>query len=223
MTIKLLLQAILKYLIGIIIIGLLLFIPAGTISFLNGWLFMGLLFIPMFIVGIVLIIKNPKLLKDRLNSKEKEIEQKQVIIISIIMFTSGFIIAGLNEKFNWTTMPTVIVIIASIIFIGSYILYAEVMRENTHLSRIIEVKENQTVIDTGLYRIIRHPMYMSTIIMFIMIPIILGSIYSLVIFLIYPVIIIKRIQNEEKVLEKGLKGYKEYQRKVKYRLIPGIW
>ena len=220
---KLLFQAITKLILGIVIIGLLLFLPAGTFKFSNAWLFMGLLFVPMLVAGIIMMIKSPDLLKKRLNAKEKENEQKQVILFSGLMFLSGFIIAGLNYRYNWIILPNYIVIISSIIFILAYILYAEVLRENTYLSRTIEVQENQKVIDTGLYGIVRHPMYMATILLFLSMPLILGSIISFVIFLIYPFIIAKRIKNEEEVLEKGLDGYKEYKEKVKYKMIPFIW
>ena len=223
MTKKLFFQAIFKFLLGFILVGLLIFIPAGSFKFFNGWLFIILLFVPMFIFGIILMFKNPKLLKSRLNAKEKEEEQKEVILLSGIMFILGFIISGLNYRYNWITIPNIIVIISSIIFVISYVLYAEVLRENTYLSRTIEVQENQEVISTGLYSIVRHPMYFVTIILFLMIPLILGSIISFVIFLIYPIIMVKRIKNEEEILEKELKGYKEYKEKVKYRLIPFIW
>lgn len=216
-------KALIKFLSGFIIVGLLIFIPAGTIKFYNGLLFMKLLFIPMFIGGLILFFKNPELLKIRLNAKEKESEQKEVIFFSAIMFILGFIIAGLNYRFNWIILPNYIVIIASVLFIVSYILYAEVLRENTFLSRTIEVNDNQKVIDTGMYSIVRHPMYTITIVLFLMMPLILGSVISFVIFLVYPFIIVKRIKNEEKVLEKDLVGYKEYEKKVQYRLIPYIW
>jgi len=223
MDIKLFFQAIVKFIWGVLIIGLLLFIPANTINYWNGWLFMGLLFIPMFVAGIVMMIKSPDLLRKRLNAKEKENEQKQVILFSGLMFLSGFIIAGLNYKYNWVTIPNSVVIISSIIFILAYILYAEVLRENAYLSRTIEVQENQKVIDTGLYGIVRHPMYATTILLFLTMPLILGSIISFVIFLIYPLIIAKRIKNEEEVLERELVGYSEYKKKVKYKVIPFIW
>lgn len=223
MDIRLFFQAIIKFILGVLIIGLLLFMPANTIYYWNGWLFMGLLFVPMFIVGIILMIKNPELLKKRLNSKEQENEQKQVIVASGLMFLVGFIISGLNYKYNWIELPNIVVIISSILFILAYILYAEVLRENTYLSRTIEVQENQKVIDTGLYGIVRHPMYAATILLFLTMPLILGSIVSFVIFLLYPIIISKRIKNEEKILEKELLGYKEYKRKVKYKVFPFIW
>lgn len=220
---KLFFQAITKFLLGVLIIGALLFIPAGTMEFWNGWLFMGLLFIPMFIVGIILMLKNPELLRKRLDAKEKENDQKQVILLSGLMFLSGFVLSGLNYRFNWIEMPNIVVYISSILFIISYVLYAEVLRENTYLSRTIEVQENQKVIDTGLYGIIRHPMYAVTILLFLSIPLVLGSIISFIIFLIYPLIIVKRINNEECVLEKELKGYSEYKSKVRYRIIPFVW
>ncbi len=223
MDIKLFFQAIIKFILGVLIIGLLLFVPANTIDYWNGWLFMGLLFVPMFIAGIILMIKNPELLRKRLNAKEKENEQKQVIAFSGIMFLFGFIIAGLNYKYNWIVTPNAIVIISVVLFILAYILYAEVLRENTYLSRTIEVQENQKVIDTGLYGIVRHPMYAVTILLFLTMPLILGSVLSFVIFLVYPIIISKRIKNEEKVLEKELLGYEEYKKKVKYKIIPFIW
>ena len=223
MNVKLFFQAIIKYLFGVVIIGALIFIPANTLKYWNGWLFMGLLFIPMFLAGIVLMIKNPELLRKRLNAKEKENEQKLVLAFSGLMFISGFIIAGLNYRFKWIEMPNVVVIISSVLFVISYILYAEVLRENTYLSRTVEVQENQKVIDTGLYGIVRHPMYAVTILLFLSIPLILGSVISFAIFLIYPIIIAKRIKNEEILLEKDLKEYKEYKKKVKYKVIPFIW
>lgn len=223
MNIKLFISALVKYICGVLIIFLLLFIPAGSINYFNGWLFMGLLFIPMFIAGIVMMFKNPNLLKSRLDAKEKEDEQKIVVILSGLMFLIGFIIAGLNYRFNWIELPNIVVSISSIVFILSYVLYAEVLRENSYLSRTIEVQENQKVVDTGLYGIVRHPMYLSTIFLFLSMPLILGSIISFLIFLMYPFIIVRRIKNEEKVLEDNLKGYKEYKNKVKYRIIPFIW
>lgn len=223
MSYKLFFQAITKFLIGALLVGALIFVPAGTIKFLNGWIFMGVLFVPMFIFGIYLMFKNPDLLKRRLNAKEKEGEQKTVIALSGLMFMAGFVIAGLNYRFGWVVLPNIVTIIASIVFVISYILYAEVLRENTYLLRTIEVEKGQKVVDTGMYGIVRHPMYIVTILLFLSIPLILGSIISFVIFLMYPFIIIKRIKNEEKVLERDLEGYIEYEKKVKYRLIPFIW
>ena len=223
MDFKLFCQAIIKFILGVAIIGLLVFMPANTLYYWNGWLLMGILFIPMFIAGLVMMIKSPELLKKRLNANEKENEQKQVILLSSLMFISGFIISGLNYKYSWIILPNFIVVISSIIFIISYILYAEVLRENKYLSRTIEIQENQKVVDTGLYGIVRHPMYAITIFLFLSIPLILGSIISFLIFLVYPFIIAKRIKNEEELLEKELDGYLEYKKKVKYKIIPFIW
>lgn len=223
MNIKLFFEAIIKIILGILLIGVLIFLPANTINYWNGWLLMGLLFIPMFIAGIIMMIKSPDLLKKRLKAKENEEEQKIVILLSLLMFVAGFIIAGLNYRYNWTIMPNWVVVVSSVIFVFSYILYAEVLRENQYLSRVIEVQENQKVVDTGLYGIIRHPMYAATIFLFLSMPLILGSLYSFAIFLVYPIIIAKRIKNEEEVLEKELEGYKEYKTKVKYKMIPFIW
>ena len=223
MNIKLFFEAIIKFLLGVILVGLFLFIPAGTLEYFNGWLLMCLLFIPMFIAGIVMMVKSPNLLRSRLNAREKESEQKEVVAQSALMFLLGFIVAGLDYRFGWIQVPEVVVIISSIIFIVSYIIYAEVLRENAFLSRTIEIQKEQKIIDTGLYGIVRHPMYTATIFLFLSIPLILGSLISFVIFLVYPFIIIKRLKNEEEVLEKELKGYKEYKNKVKYRLIPFIW
>ena len=220
---KLFIQAITKFVFGFLVIGLLLFIPAGTLNYWNAWLFISILFVPMLIVGIILMIKSPDLLRKRLNSKEKESKQEILILLGGIMFISGFVVSGLNYRFEWIILPKWIIFIATIIFLFGYVLYAEVLRENMYLSRIIEVQENQKVIDTGLYGIVRHPMYSSTILLFLSIPLVLGSLFSFLIFLLYPVIIVKRIKNEEQVLEQGLKGYLEYKKKVKYRLIPFIW
>ena len=223
MNMKLFFEAILKFILGVVLIGLLIFIPANTINYLNGWLFMILLFVPMFIVGIIMMIKNPILLKSRLNAKEKEIEQKKVVALSGMMFIFGFVISGLNYRFSWIKLPTVVVIIASIIFIISYVLYALVLKENAFLSRTIEVTEEQKLVKSGLYKVVRHPMYMATIFLFLSIPLILGSVQAFIIFLLYPFIIAKRIKNEEEVLEKSLTGYAEYKKEVKYKLLPFIW
>ena len=223
MTIKLFIQAITKFLFGFVLIGLLIFLPAGTLSFFNGWLFMGVLFVPMFIAGIVMMFKNPDLLKSRLDAKQKQREQSIVVKLSGLMFLAGFIVAGLDFRFGWLTLPKGVVIVAAIVFLVAYILYAEVLRENTYLSRTIEVHENQKVIDTGLYGIVRHPMYSVTLLLFLSMPLVLGSIYSFIIFLSYPFIIAKRIKGEEEFLEKELDGYREYKQKVRYRLIPFIW
>lgn len=223
MTKKLFIQAVLKFLLGVIIIGLLIFIPAGTIKFINGWIFMGILFIPMLIAGIIMMIKNPKLLKSRLDAKEKQKEQNIVIKLSGLMFIVGFIIAGLDFRYSWLKLPSFISYIAIALFLLSYIMWAEVLRENTFLSRTIKVTENQKVIDTGLYGIVRHPMYSATLILFLSMPLVLGSLISFFVFLLYPILIIVRIINEEKFLEKELNGYIDYKKKVKYRLIPFIW
>ena len=223
MDLKLFFQAIIKFLAGVICIGLVIFIPAGTLNYWNGWLFMVLLFVPMFFAGIALMIKNPDLLMRRLNSKEKEKEQKIVILLSGVMFLSIFIVAGLNYRYSWIQLPNMAVLIASIIFVIAYILYAVVLRENEYLSRTIEVEENQRVVNTGLYAVVRHPMYSATILLFLSMPLILGSIISFAIALSYLFIIIKRIKNEEAVLEKELQGYTEYKKEVKYKLIPFIF
>ena len=223
MDAKLFSQALMKFLFGLVIVFLLLFIPAGSVDYFNGWLFIALLFIPMFIAGIIMFIKSPELLKRRLNAKEEENEQKIVILISGIVFLLAFILAGLNFRFEWFQLPQIVVITASIIFLLSYIMYAEVLRENMYLSRTVEVSENQEVIDTGLYGIVRHPMYTSTIFLFLSMPLILDSLFSFIVMFIYPIVIISRIKNEEKVLERELEGYKEYKEKVKYRIIPFIW
>ena len=223
MTIKLFIQAITKFLFGFVLIGLLIFLPAGTLSFFNGWLFMAILFVPMFLAGIVMMFKNPDLLKSRLDAKEKQREQSIVIKLSGLMFLAGFIVAGLDFRFGWLTLPKGVVIGAATVFLAAYILYAEVLRENTYLSRTIEVQENQKVIDTGLYGIVRHPMYSVTLLLFLSMPLVVGSIYSFLIFLLYPFIIAKRIKGEEEFLEKELDGYREYKQKVRYRLIPFIW
>lgn len=223
MSLKLFFEAIIKYLSGVLLVGLLLFIPAGTYHYFNAWLFMGLLFIPMFIVGIIMMIKDPNLLKSRLSAKEKEGDQKKVVASSGIMFLVGFILAGFNYRYKVLLLPKVFVIIGSILFIISYILYAEVLRENSYLSRTIGVQKDQKVVSTGLYGIVRHPMYASTVILFLSIPLILNSFITFLLFLIYPYIISKRIKNEEEVLSKELKGYKAYTKKVKYKLIPYIW
>lgn len=223
MNAKLFSQALSKFLFGLIIISLLLFIPAGTLNYPNAWLFLALLFIPMFIAGIIMLIKSPELLKKRLNAKEEENEQKIVILISGATFLLAFIIAGLNFRFKWSELPQIVIIASSIIFLLSYIMYAEVLRENMYLSRTVEVSENQKVIDSGLYGLVRHPMYTSTIFLFLSMPLILGSLFSFGIMLIYPIIIIFRIKNEEKFLESKLDGYKDYKDKVNYKIIPFIW
>ena len=223
MTLKLFISAITKFIFGLALVGLLIFLPAGSLSFFNGWLLLGILFIPMFFAGIVMMLKNPDLLKSRLNAKEKRQEQSLVVKLSGLMFVVGFVVAGLGFRFNLYTLPKGVSYVAAVVFLVAYILYAEVLRENTYLSRTIEVQENQKVIDTGLYGIVRHPMYSVTLFLFLSMPLVLGSVYSFLIFLAYPFIIAKRIKDEEKFLEKELDGYVQYKQKVKYRLIPFIW
>lgn len=223
MTKALFVQAISKFILGVILVGVLVFVPAGTLSFWNGWLFMSILFIPMFGAGLVMMWKNPSLLKKRLQAKEKESEQSMVIKLSGLMFLAGFIVAGLDYRFGWLVLPDQVSVAAVVVFLFAYLIYAEVLRENTYLSRVIEVQENQKVIDTGLYGIVRHPMYSATILLFLAMPLVLGSVISFFIFLVYPLIIAKRIRNEEQVLEAELEGYREYKEKVKYRMIPFVW
>ena len=223
MSKKLFFQAIIKFISGALLLAALIFIPAGSLSYFGGWLFMGVLFIPMFIAGIVMMIKSPELLEKRLNAKEEQSEQKAVLLLSGIMFLAAFIVAGLNYRFGWIVLPVWVNIAAAAVFLFGYALYAEVLRENVYLSRTVEVQENQKVIDTGLYGVVRHPMYMSTLILFLALPLVLGSVLSLCIMLFYIPIIIMRIKNEEQVLRDGLDGYEEYMKKVKYRIIPFIW
>ena len=220
---KLFAQAMGKFFAGVVLMALLLFVPAGTIRWQNGWLLMGLLFVPMFLAGLVMMAKNPELLRKRLSAKEEESEQRAVVALSGVMFLIGFVLAGLNHRFGWTVLPRSVVIAASVVFLLSYLLYAEVLRENAYLSRTIEVQQGQKVIDTGLYGIVRHPMYAATIFLFLSMPLILGSLPSFAVFLAYPAIIARRIRNEEQVLTAGLEGYADYTQRVKYRVIPGIW
>ena len=223
MTSKLFIQAITKYLLGVILVGVLIFLPAGTLMFTQGWILMVILFAPMFIAGIVMMVKDPNLLKSRLDAKEKQKDQSLVVKLSGLMFLAGFIVAGFGIRFEWYVLPMGVSVGAAVIFILGYILYAEVLRENSYLSRTIEVQEDQKVVDTGLYGIVRHPMYSATLLLFLAMPLVLGSVFSFIIFLAYPFIIIKRLKGEEKFLEKELEGYSEYKQKVKYRLIPFIW
>lgn len=223
MTFKLFIEALFKYLLGIILVGLLIFLPAGTIYFINGWILISILFIPMLIVGIIMMIKNPSLLASRLDAKEKQKGQSIIIKLSGLMFVAGFIVAGLDYRFNWLQVNRIYTYVFSFVLLLSYIMWAEVLRENIYLSRTIKVEENQKVIDTGLYSIVRHPMYTASIFLFLSMPIILGSFVSFIVFLIYPILIVCRIKNEEELLEKELLGYKEYKNKVKYRIIPFIW
>jgi len=219
----LLIKALTKFLLGVIVLGLLLFFPAGSLHYWQGWLLMGILFVPMAVVGIVMMAKNPELLRKRLNAKEKEAEQKNVVAMSSMLFVTAFVLAGLNWRFCWWVLPNWMVWMAAGLFLASYLLYAEVMRENTYLSRTVEVQDNQEVIDTGLYGIVRHPMYMATTVMFLTMPLVLGSPISFLIMLGYIPVIAKRIANEEEVLEKGLEGYQNYKKKVRYKMIPFLW
>ena len=220
---NLLTQALAKYFLGVIILGILIFLPAWSLHYWQGWLLMGILFVPMFVAGLVMLAKNPDLLRKRLNAKEQEAEQKTVVKLSGLLFITAFVVAGLNWRFGWWVLPDWAVWVAAGLFLASYLLYAEALRENTFLSRTIEVQENQRVIDTGLYGIVRHPMYMATTILFLAMPLVLASPFSFLIMLGYIPVIAKRIKNEEKVLEEGLVGYAEYKKKVKYRILPFIW
>ena len=223
MSKTLFIRAITRFLAGLLMVAALLFIPAGTWDYPQGWLLIGILFVPMFIAGLVMMKKNPELLKKRLNVKEEETEQRRVILFSGLMFLAAFISAGLSFRYGLLMLPFSMSIIAAILFLAAYALYAEVLRENTYLSRTVEVQEDQKVIDTGLYGIVRHPMYMATVVLFLTMPLVLGSVLSFVILLAYIPIILKRIRNEEEVLTKGLPGYAEYKSKVKYRLFPFLW
>ena len=220
---KLLCNALMKVTLGIVLIGLLVFLPAGTWSYAYGWLFMGLLFVPMVIAGFVMLFKAPDLLARRLDAKEKQADQKTVVAVSGLMFMVGFVLAGLDHRFGWSNMSLAVTVIASVLFLGAYGLYAEVLRENAYLSRTIKVEEGQTVISTGLYGVVRHPMYAATILLFLMMPLVLGSWYAAIVFFIYPALIIVRLKGEEKLLMKELPGYEDYCNKVKYRLVPFLW
>ena len=220
---RLLMQSLTKFLLGVVIIGLLIFLPAGSLSYWQGWLLMGILFVPMFVAGLVMIQKNPDLLRKRLNAKEEEKKQQIVVKLSGLLFIAAFIVAGLNWRFGWCVLPDWAVWLSAALFLACYLLYAEVLKENTYLSRTIEVQDNQKVIDTGLYGIVRHPMYTATTLLFLAMPLVLASPISFAIMLLYIPLIVIRIKNEEKVLEEGLEGYKEYKTRVKYRVIPFIW
>ena len=220
---RLLFNALAKFTCGLVMVALLIFLPAGTVNFAKGWLFMGLLFVPMLIAGFVMLFKSPEFLAKRLDVKEKQSTQKGVIAVSGLMFIAGFVVAGLDYRFGWSQMPAPVTVIASVLFLIAYALYAEVMRENAYLSRTIKVEEGQTVVDTGLYGIVRHPMYMASILLFLMMPIVLGSWYALIVFAVYPAVIVVRLKDEEELLIRELSGYAEYKKKVKYRIIPFIW
>lgn len=220
---KLIVSALIKYCMGLLMVGLLLFLPAGTFDYWNAWLFICLLFVPMFLLGVILFMKSPQLLEKRLNSKEKESEQAIVVILSLFMFFGGFISCALDYRFGWSDMPVGVVGIAAVVQLASYGLYGEVMRENAYLSRTVEIQEEQKVVDTGLYGVVRHPMYFSSVLLFLSMPLVLGSWIGFLIFLLYPILLVKRIRNEEKVLEEGLPGYREYMQRVRYRMFPFIW
>ena len=216
-------EAIIKFLLGVILVGVLIFLPAGTLHFPAGWLLMGILFVPMFCAGLAMLAKDPNLLQSRLKAKEKQREQDLVVKLSSLIFIAGFILAGMDFRFGWLPMPSWVKWVAAALFLTAYLLYAEVLRENAFLSRTIEVQENQTVVDTGLYGIVRHPMYAVTLLLFLSMPLVLGSVISFLCFLPYPFLIAKRLLNEEVFLAKELPGYEAYMQKVQYRLIPGIW
>lgn len=223
MTIKLFFEAIIKFLLGVALVGLLVFLPAGSLGFINGWIFMGVLFVPMLIAGIVMMIKNPLLLASRLNAKEKQKEQGVVIKLSGLMFIVGFVLAGLDFRFKWLVLPSYVSYAFAVVLLIAYALWAEVLRENAYLSRTIKVEEGQKVVSTGLYSVVRHPMYSASILLFLSMPLVLGSVIALTVFLFYPLLIAFRIKNEEKLLEQELEGYAEYKQKVRYRIIPFIW
>ena len=223
MKVKLLINALTKFTCGLLLVGLLIFLPAGTLYYTGGWLFLGLLFVPMLIAGFVMLFKSPEFLAKRLDAKEKQATQKGVLALSGLMFIVGFVVAGLDHRFGWSHMPAWVTITASVLFLAAYALYAEVMRENAYLSRTIKVEEGQKVVDTGLYGIVRHPMYMATVLLFLMMPIVLGSWYALIVFAFYPAIIIVRLKDEEELLSRELPGYTEYKQRVKYRLLPFLW
>ena len=223
MDLKLFTQAIFKFLGGLLIVGLLLFLPAGTFVWRQSWLLLGILFVPMFIAGLIMMKRDPDLLRKRLDAKEEEKEQTTVIVLSGLMFLAAFIVAGLNFRFRWIVLPVWVSWAAAVLFLLAYVLYAEVLRENVWLSRTVEVQKNQKVVDTGLYGIVRHPMYMPTLLLFLSMPLVLGSVISFVIMLLYIPIIAKRIRNEEQVLEGGLEGYAEYKKRIRYKVIPFVW
>jgi len=220
---KLLINALVKFFCGFLLVGLLIFLPAGTLAFAKGWLLMGLLFGPMFIAGLVMLAKSPEFLAKRLDVKEKRSAQQGVVKLSGLMFIAGFVVAGLDFRFGWSNMPRTVTVVASVLFLLAYLLYAEVMRENAYLSRTIKVEEGQTVVSTGLYGIVRHPMYMATLLLFLVMPLVLGSWWALIPFAFYPAIIISRLKDEEVLLTRELAGYAEYKEKVRYRIIPFIW
>ena len=220
---KLFINALVKFFCGFLLVGLLIFLPAGTLAFSKGWLLMGLLFIPMFVAGLVMLAKSPEFLAKRLDVKEKRSAQQGVVKLSGLMFIAGFVVAGLDFRFGWSVMPRAVTVVAAVLFLLAYLLYAEVMRENAYLSRTIKVEEGQTLVSTGLYGIVRHPMYMATLLLFMVMPLVLGSWWALIPFAFYPAIIISRLKDEEELLTRELAGYVAYKEKVKYRIIPFIW
>lgn len=223
MDLELFKQAMVKVLGGMLLVGLLLFLPAGSLHYRQAWLLMGVLFVPMLAAGFVMLFKSPELLRKRLSAKEEQGEQRTVVALSGLLFIAAFVLAGLNWRFGWLILPGAVSWAAALVFLLGYILYAEVLRENVWLSRTVEVQEGQKIIDTGLYGLVRHPMYMSTLLLFLSMPLILGSLYSFLLMLLYVPIIAKRIRNEEQVLEQGLAGYADYKRRVRYRIIPFVW
>lgn len=223
MSKKLFVQAIAKFLLGVVLVGVLVFLPAGTLNFFNGWLLMGILFVPMFLAGIVMMVKNPQLLQSRLVAKEKQKDQDLVVKLSGLMFVGGFVLSGLDYRFGWFVLPLWVSVVGAVLFLSAYVLYALVLKQNQYLSRTIQVQDGQRVVDTGFYGIVRHPMYSVTLLLFLSMPIVLGSLFALIVFLAYPFIIAKRIKGEENLLKQELTGYDEYTQKVKYRLIPFIW
>ncbi len=220
---RLFFQALGKFFLGLIVVGVLVFLPAGTLDYWQGWLFVGVLFVPMFVAGVVLMFRQPELLRKRLEAKEEEKEQKWVVALSGMLFIAMFVVAGLNRRYMWWMLPNWAVFVSAGLFLVGYLLYAEVLRENVWLSRTIEVQEHQKVVDTGLYGIVRHPMYAATLLLFLSMPLVLGSLWSFAIMLFYIPVISKRIRNEEKVLEEGLEGYREYKQRVRYKVIPYVW
>ena len=216
-------SAVVKFGVGVLLVGLLLFVPAGTLAWWRGWLLMAILFVPMFVAGLVMMTKAPDLLRSRLDAREEQAEQRVVVALSGLMFVAAFVVAGLGRRFGWSQLPEWASWVGAVVFLAAYALYAEVMRENVYLSRTIEVQEGQRVVDTGLYGVVRHPMYSATILLFLSMPVVLGSPLSFAIMLAYVPIIVKRIRNEEKVLAKELEGYEEYLRRVRWRLVPHVW
>ena len=223
MVMKLFVSALAKFFCGFLLVGLLIFLPAGTLAFSKGWLLMGLLFGPMFVAGLVMLAKSPEFLAKRLDVKEKRSAQQGVVKLSGLMFIAGFVVAGLDFRFGWSVMPRAVTVVAAVLFLLASLLYAEVMRENAYLSRTIKVEEGQTLVSTGLYGIVRHPMYMATLLLFMVMPLVLGSWWALIPFAFYPAIIISRLKDEEELLTRELAGYVAYKEKVKYRIIPFIW